>query len=43
MTAQDDELSSHRTRTNRRATEVQVTTSSTAVLDAPAAEQPQDA
>jgi len=35
MTAQNDELSSHRTRTNRRPAEVPVTTSSTAVLDAP--------
>jgi hypothetical protein len=39
MTAQDDELSSHRTRTNRRPADVPVTTSSTAVLDAPEPQQ----
>jgi hypothetical protein len=43
MTSQNDELSSHRTRTNRRPTEATVTTGSTAVLDAPATEQPQEA
>jgi hypothetical protein len=42
MTAQNDELSSHRTRTNRRPAEVPVTTSSTAVLDAPETQQPQE-
>ncbi|WP_255252800.1 hypothetical protein [Curtobacterium sp. 'Ferrero'] len=41
MAAQDNELSSHRTRTNRRPEAVPVTTSATAVLDAPVAEQPQ--
>ncbi|ROP64032.1 hypothetical protein [Curtobacterium sp. PhB115] len=35
MASQNDELSSHRTRTNRRLDPVPVTTSSTAVLDAP--------
>ncbi|WP_439691206.1 hypothetical protein ACRQ4B_09565 [Curtobacterium sp. SP.BCo] len=39
MTTPDDELSSHRTRTNRRPAEATVTTSSTAVLDAPEAAQ----
>jgi hypothetical protein len=43
MTSQNDELSSHRTRTNRRPAEATVTTGSTAVLDAPATEQPQEA
>jgi hypothetical protein len=38
MTSQNDELSSHRTRTNRRAAEAPVTTASIAVLDAPVAE-----
>ncbi|WFR65912.1 hypothetical protein P9139_12300 [Curtobacterium flaccumfaciens] len=38
MTPQNDELSSHRTRTNLRP-EVPTTTSSTAVLDAPDAQQ----
>ncbi|MGN8050505.1 hypothetical protein ACTJKO_12535 [Curtobacterium sp. 22159] len=42
MTIQNDELSSHRTRTNRRPSEAPATTSSTAVLDAPDAEQPQE-
>jgi hypothetical protein len=41
MTTPDDELSSHRTRTNRRPAEAPATTSSTAVLDAPEAGQPQ--
>jgi hypothetical protein len=39
MTPQNDELSSHRTRTNRRPDDVPATTSSTAVLDAPEAQQ----
>ncbi|MBM7801190.1 hypothetical protein JOE58_000441 [Curtobacterium luteum] len=38
MAAQDNELSSHRTRTNLRPEPVASTTSSTAVLDAPTAE-----
>ena len=42
MTTQNDELSSHRTRTNRRLPEAPVTTSSTAVLDAPDAQQQQE-
>ncbi|MFJ4297701.1 hypothetical protein ABC270_08675 [Curtobacterium sp. 1P10AnD] len=40
MAAQDNELSSHRTRTNLRPQTVASTTSSTAVLDAPSTEQP---
>ncbi|WP_302846694.1 MULTISPECIES: hypothetical protein [unclassified Curtobacterium] len=40
MAAQDNELSSHRTRTNLRPDSAASTTSSTAVLDAPAAEMP---
>ncbi|MCS6567520.1 hypothetical protein NYQ35_01775 [Curtobacterium flaccumfaciens pv. flaccumfaciens] len=45
MTSQNDELSSHRTRTrtNRRPAEATVPTGSTAVLDAPATEQSQEA
>lgn len=41
MTTPNDELSSHRTRTNRRPAEAPVTTASTAVLDAPETSQPQ--
>ncbi|WP_275935025.1 hypothetical protein [Curtobacterium luteum] len=43
MAAQDNELSSHRTRTNLRPEAVTSTTSSTAVLDAPSPEQPPQA
>jgi hypothetical protein len=43
MTSQNDELSSHRTRTNRRPADAPVTTASIAVLDAPAAELPAEA
>lgn len=43
MAPQNDELSSHRTRTNRRPAETTVATGSTAVLDAPATEQSQEA
>ena len=43
MASQNDELSSHRTRTNRRPSELPVTTASTAVLDAPTAEQTPEA
>ncbi|WP_260981244.1 hypothetical protein [Curtobacterium pusillum] len=39
MTPQNDELSSHRTRTNRRPAEAPVTTGATAALDAPDAQQ----
>lgn len=40
MAPTNDELSSHRTRTNRRPEAVPVTTSSTAVLDAPDTAEP---
>ena len=42
MTVQNDELSSHRTRTNRRPEPMPVT-ASTAVLDAPAVQQAPEA
>jgi len=43
MTPQNDELSSHRTRTNRRPEHVPATTASTAVLDAPETQQTPEA
>jgi len=43
MTSQNDELSSHRTRTNRRPAEAPVATASVAVLDAPQTEQSAEA
>lgn len=43
MTTQNDELSSHRTRTNRRPADTSVATGSTAVLDDPATEQSPEA
>lgn len=43
MTSQTDELSSHRTRTNRRPADDTVATGATAVLEAPATEQSPEA
>ncbi|WP_413602208.1 hypothetical protein [Curtobacterium sp. Curtsp57] len=42
MAPQDDELSSHRTRTNRRPEPVQSTTSATAVLEPTDVQQQQN-
>jgi len=42
MASQNDELSSHRTRTNRRPEPVPVTTASTAVLDPADGQQTSD-
>ncbi|MFZ6992977.1 hypothetical protein ACO0E1_13885 [Curtobacterium sp. RRHDQ66] len=42
MAPQNDELSSHRTRTNRRPEPVQSTTSATAVLEPTDVQQPQN-